>query len=105
VFTQKAESLAHISAGQRPAYGTHNKLKAVSLVEHGRFRVLPCAVIHKAFSLESSRISFRRALPCANMRKAFSLLCEHALGDTGGGISFRPLGPLRPLPIAITLSG
>ncbi|MCL2105103.1 MAG: hypothetical protein FWH21_08665, partial [Kiritimatiellaeota bacterium] len=29
----KAESLAHISVGQRPTYGTHNKFKAESLAD------------------------------------------------------------------------
>jgi hypothetical protein len=63
----KGEALTHISVGQRPTYGTHHTIKAVSLAH---YRTL---FIRKAYSLDNLSASLRRALPYANMRKAFSL--------------------------------
>ena len=68
---KKAESLTHISVGQRPTSAVCINIKAESLTDcgagNGRF------FMRKAYSLEKLYLPLRRALPYANMQKAFSL--------------------------------
>jgi len=70
----KAESLAHISVGQRPTKGYARRFKAESLVDNGTRRNLEPAMFRKAYSLEFIVRPIRRALPCANIRKTFGLV-------------------------------
>jgi len=71
----KGEALPYHSAGQRPALGQRNAIKAEGLAEHdARAQV---SFIRKAFSLDYVARPFRRALPYAVIRKAFGLV-EHS---------------------------
>jgi len=74
VNTKKAESLKHISVGQRPTLGDTIKTRLKALCISPRCRVLSCTRMHKAFSLGILVSPLRRALPYANIRKAVGLV-------------------------------
>jgi len=90
-YAQKAESLSHISVGQRPTYKAPKNFKAESLADKW------WALMRKGFALESFSAPLRRALPYASMRKAFSLENSFA--------ALRRAAGLRPLPYASMRKG
>ena len=63
----KAESLIHISIGQRPTKQGKKQARLKAL------HITACSIMCKAFSLDVLVRSIRRALPYANMYKGFAL--------------------------------
>ena len=89
----KAESLSHISVGQRPTKRGvwESRLKALRITHGMGFRP---SFIRKAYSLDCFGHRIRRALPYANIRKAFGLVLKQ-----------KPLRPPCPLRLNLLTTG